>query len=362
MFNNAYKGKRILVTGHTGFKGSWLCSWLNMLGAELCGLSLDMDTEFVHHDLLKTPMRSELCDIRDAGKVCQIIQKFQPEAVFHLAAQPIVRYSYTHPVETFAANVMGTVNVLEACRSTDSVKAIVAISSDKCYENREQLAGYKEDDAMGGYDPYSASKGCTELVISSYRRSFFNSDDYPHKHCTLLASGRAGNVIGGGDWAQDRLVPDIMRAAANGKEAVIRSPYSCRPWQHVLEPLSGYLLLGQRLLAGDVSAAQGWNFGPKDDGVVNVKQAAELLKGQWSAVNIKIDPPKDQPHEAGMLRLDCSKAEKYLNWRGVLSVDETFEMTAAWYREFYCSKHVITIRQIEEYINKAAARGLSWTK
>ena len=362
MFNDIYSGKRVLVTGHTGFKGSWLCAWLNMLGAEVCGLSLAMDTEFVHHELLKTPMLSQLCDTRDKEKTAQIIQDFQPDAVFHLAAQPIVRYSYDHPVETFAANVMGTVNVLEACRHTESVKAVVAISSDKCYENREQLTGYKEDDAMGGYDPYSASKGCTELVISSYRRSFFNCGDYNVKHSTLLASGRAGNVVGGGDWAQDRLVPDIMRAAAKGTAAIIRNPRSCRPWQHVLEPLSGYLLLGERLLKGDVSAAQGWNFGPKDDGVVDVEQASELLRREWSAVNIKIDPPKDQPHEAGMLRLDCSKAEKFLGWHGVLSLQETFEMTAAWYREFYISKSVITAKQIDGYINKAVMRGLSWTK
>ena len=362
MFNNIYSGRKVLVTGHTGFKGSWLCAWLKMLGAEICGLSLPMDTEYIHHDLLNLQFRSEICDIRDGRKVSEIMQDFQPEIVFHLAAQPLVRLSYRQPVDTFAANVMGTVNVLEACRNTTSVRAIVAISSDKCYENREQSEGYKEDDPMGGYDPYSASKGCTELVISSYRRSFFNNSDYGTKHNTLLASGRAGNVIGGGDWAADRLVPDIMKAAAKSEEVIIRNPHSTRPWQHVLEPLGGYLLLGQRLFEGDTSAAEGWNFGPNDDSVTDVKQAADNLKKEWSSIRIKIDPPKDQPHEAKLLRLDCTKAEKRLKWHSVLSAKETFEMTAAWYKEFYSSKQIITSKQITDYINKAAARGLSWTK
>ena len=362
MFNNIYCGKKVLVTGHTGFKGSWLCTWLKMLGAEVCGIALELDTDPCHFKLLAPDFRSEICDICDGEKVQDIFSDFQPEAVFHLAAQPIVRLSYREPAATFAANVMGTVNVLEACRKTASVRAIVAISSDKCYENREQLAGYKEDDPMGGYDPYSASKGCTELVISSYRRSFFNNCDFGTKHNTLLASGRAGNVIGGGDWACDRLVPDIMRAASEGKTAIIRSPLSVRPWQHVLEPLSGYLLLGEKLLNGNVQAAEAWNFGPDDDGIICVRQAAEMLKNSWSAISIKEDPPKDQVHEAKLLRLDCTKARERLDWHGTLTPLQTFEMTSAWYRSFYTENKLLTMPQIEEYITLAQQRNLSWTK
>lgn len=361
MFNDSYKNRKILVTGHTGFKGSWLCVWLRSLGAEVCGVSLEINTVPNHFGLLAQDFRSEICDIRDAKAVLDIFNDFRPEAVFHLAAQPIVRLSYREPVETFSSNVMGTVNVLEACRKTDSVKAIVAISSDKCYENREQLTGYREDDPMGGFDPYSASKGCTELVISSYRRSFFAPEEYGKKHFSLLASGRAGNVIGGGDWAEDRLVPDIMRAAAEKRPAVIRSPKSVRPWQHVLEPLSGYLLLGEKLLNGDVSAAEAWNFGPDDDGVICVEDAANALKKYWDAISVTIAPPKDQPHEAKLLRLDCSKARSRLGWHGALSPEQTFEMTSEWYKNFYCGGSVLTSEQIEKYISIAKQRGLSWT-
>ena len=362
MFSNIYSGKKVLVTGHTGFKGSWLCAWLEMLGAEICGVSLEMETVPNHFQLLSPDFRSEICDICDAGKLQRIFADFQPETVFHLAAQPIVRLSYAEPVRTFESNVMGTVNVLEACRLNPSVRAVVAISSDKCYENREQFAGYREEDPMGGYDPYSASKGCTELVISSYRRSFFNPSAYGKSHNILLASGRAGNVIGGGDWAQDRLVPDLMRAASESREAVIRSPQSVRPWQHVLEPLGGYLLLGEKLLRGDVSTAEAWNFGPDDDGVICVQQAAEALQKTWHSIRIKIDPPENQPHEAKLLRLDCSKARERLHWHGVLSPEQTFEMTSEWYKLFYEKNQIITQKQIEQYFSYAQKRGLSWTK
>lgn len=362
MFNNIYSGKKVLVTGHTGFKGSWLCAWLKMLGAEICGVALESNTTPNHFELLENNFRSEICNICDAKKLQEIFADFQPEAVFHLAAQPIVRLSYKEPVDTFAVNVMGTVNVLEACRHTPSVRAVVAISSDKCYENREQLKGYTENDPMGGYDPYSASKGCTELVISSYRRSFFNISDFGTKHHTLLASARAGNVIGGGDWACDRLVPDIMKSAAEKKEAVIRSPKSVRPWQHVLEPLSGYLLLGEKLLSGDTSSAEAWNFGPDDNGVVCVEQAADALKSFWSDISLKIDPPKDQPHEAKLLLLDCTKAAERLNWKGVLTLQQAFEMTSAWYRSFYTENLTLTLPQIEQYISLAQQKNLSWTK
>ncbi|MBR7103320.1 MAG: CDP-glucose 4,6-dehydratase [Lentisphaeria bacterium] len=362
MFNNIYSGKKVLLTGHTGFKGSWLAFWLKKLGAEVCGVALPMATEHVHANLLKTGMRSEYADIRDAEKIFQIMADFKPDIVFHLAAQPLVRLSYASPVETFASNVMGTVHVLDACRKVDSVRAVVAISSDKCYENREQTAGYKETDPMGGYDPYSASKGCTELVISSYRRSFFNNETFGKKHHTLLASGRAGNVIGGGDWAADRLVPDIMKAAAKGETVIIRSPRATRPWQHVLEPLSGYLLLGEKLLEEDVSAACGWNFGPAENGHICVEEVTSALAREWDHIQIKTDPPADAPHEAGLLALDCTKARRELAWKSVWTPEETFRRTAAWYREFYTEGRIMTGDDLDAYIAAARKENLEWTK
>ena len=354
MFNSVYAGRRVLVTGHTGFKGSWLVYWLQKLGAEVCGVALPMPEAHNHFALLDMKIRSERCDIRDSAGLRRIFDDFQPEIVFHLAAQPLVRLSYREPVETFDCNVMGTVRVLDACRSTPSVRAIVAISSDKCYENREWVWGYRESEPMGGYDPYSASKGCTELVISSYRRSFFNNADYGVRHHTLLASGRAGNVIGGGDWATDRLVPDIMKAAAAGKEVEIRSPEATRPWQHVLEPLSGYLALGGKLWEGDTRFAEGWNFGPADDGVITVKDAAAALSREWGAIQISLKPPKDAPHEA--------KARSELFWHGTWSPAETFAHTAGWYRDFYRAGKINTEQDLNDYINSAEKENLEWTK
>ena len=361
MFRNAYSGRRVLVTGHTGFKGSWLALWLQELGAETCGLALPM-TSPNHFDLLKLDMRSEMCDIRDRGAVRRIVRDLRPEIVFHLAAQPLVRRSYREPVETFDVNVMGTLHVLDACRGTDSVRAVVAVTSDKCYENREQTAGYRETDPMGGYDPYSASKGCAELAVAGFRRSFFHPDDYGAKHRTLIATARAGNVIGGGDWAEDRLIPDLMRAAAAGKIEAIRSPAATRPWQHVLEPLSGYLALGEKLLSGKTTFAEGWNFGPADDGAITVLAAAEAMAGAWNKVRFRPDPPKDAPHEAGLLRLDCAKAREKLRWHGALSPKEAFAATADWYRAYYEQGRVITREQLACYIRKAADGGLEWTK
>ena len=362
MFHDCYCGKKVLVTGHTGFKGSWLCAWLEMLGAEICGAALPMTTEFVHNDLLQMKFRSEMCDIRDVAAMERIFQEFQPEIVFHLAAQPLVRRSYLEPLETFESNVMGTANVLECCRRTPSVRAVVAISSDKCYENKERMQGYCETDPMGGYDPYSASKGCTELVIGSWRRSFFPNEHYGTKHHTLLASARAGNVIGGGDWAEDRLVPDLMRAAAQKKITEVRNPASVRPWQHVLEPLSGYLLLGEKLLQGKREIADGWNFGPAEDGAITVEESAAALAQEWDAVQYCCNPPADAPHEAGLLRLDCSKARRELQWYGVLTPAETFAMTAEWYRKFYTDGTICTREQIRRYGDLAAERNLEWTK
>ncbi|MBR6371825.1 MAG: CDP-glucose 4,6-dehydratase, partial [Victivallales bacterium] len=271
MFADAYNKRRVLITGNAGFKGSWLQFWLERLGADVCGVSLPPEYDNCHSQLLGFLAKTHFMHIsRDNEKFQELLSSFQPEIVFHLAAQPLVRRSYEMPVETFETNVLGTVKLLEAVRRTPSVRALVAVSSDKCYENREVNIPYAEDAPMGGYDPYSASKGCMELAISSYRRSFFNPKTYGREHNVLLASARAGNVIGGGDWAEDRLVPDIMKATAAGRQVEIRNPNAVRPWQHVLEPLSGYLALGQKLLEGNVSYAEGWNFGPSPDCVFTV--------------------------------------------------------------------------------------------
>ncbi|MBE6355814.1 MAG: CDP-glucose 4,6-dehydratase [Lentisphaerae bacterium] len=361
MFDSVYQGRRVLVTGHTGFKGSWLCAFLHTLGAELCGISLAPETSPSHWELLDIPMRSEIGDIRDREFLRQIMGDFQPEIIFHLAAQPIVRYSYEVPVETFETNLMGTVNLLDVCRYIPTLRSVVVVTSDKCYENREQSAGYTESDPMGGYDPYSASKGCAELAASSYRRSFFNPDGYGLTHQVLIATARAGNVIGGGDWAKDRLVPDIMRAAAAKTPAIIRNPFATRPWQHVLEPLSGYLQLGAKLFQGDVSAASPWNFGPRNDGVTDVKTACIRLQNCWEDIAFEFPELPGQVHEAQKLTLDCTKAEKYLYWHSVLTADEMFSFTARWYRKFYLAGQCLTLEQLTAYIELAKERRLPWT-
>jgi CDP-glucose 4,6-dehydratase len=362
VFDDLYRNRRVLITGHTGFKGSWLGFWLEKLGAELCGVSLPPEGTQNHWALLNPQYRSEFCDIRDAEKLEAIFSDFRPEAVFHLAAQPLVRRSYRAPAETFAVNVVGTANVLEAVRKCGSVRAVVVVTSDKCYENRESQKPYREDDPMGGYDPYSASKGCAELVVSSFRRSFFPPADHGVKHNTLIASGRAGNVLGGGDWAEDRLVSDVMRAAAKGETALIRNPASVRPWQHVLESLSGYLALGARLLAGEARFADGWNFGPSDGAAVTVGEAAAALRSEWPEIKLGSSVPTEAPHEAKLLKLDCSKAERELGWHGVWNSTECFRRTARWYRDFYRHGKVDTAEDLEEYLNAARKAGLAWTK
>ena len=288
LFNGIYNNKTVLVTGHTGFKGSWLCFWLIQMGAKVIGYSLEPPTSPNHFELLNLDMVSVIGDIRDSDKLNAVFAQYQPEIVFHLAAQPLVRLSYKEPVETFETNVIGTLKVFEACRNTKSVRAIVNITSDKCYENKEWVWGYRENDPMGGYDPYSASKGCAELVTSSYRNSFFNVNEYGKSHNVLLASCRAGNVIGGGDWAKDRLMTDIMVAVSEGKKVVIRNPRATMPWQHVLEPLSGYLMLGQKLFEGKKEFAQAWNFGPGERGSITVKEVVENIKRYWDKIDYEI--------------------------------------------------------------------------
>jgi len=362
MFKGAYQGKRVLVTGHTGFKGSWLCLWLSQLGAQVTGYSLEPPTEPNHFRLLDLEIDSVIGDVRGAKQLQQVFRKAQPEIVFHLAAQSLVRPSYRDPVETFSTNVMGTIGVLEAARECGTVRAIVNVTSDKCYENREWPWGYREIDPVGGYDPYSASKGCAELVTQCWRHSFFNLDDYGKTHRTLLASARAGNVIGGGDWATDRLIPDLVRAASRNEVGTIRNPEATRPWQHVLESLSGYLLLGQMLLEGRREFADAWNFGPAEDGNATVREIADQAQRIWPAITFHSDAEAAQLHEAGMLRLDCSKARTRLRWAPVWKGKTAVEKTVRWYRAFYESGAVRSPDDLDSYVTEAKRCHLCWAQ
>lgn len=345
---NIWRGRRVFITGHTGFKGSWLALWLSELGAEVSGFSLPPPTSPSLFDTanIAQNIRHTLGDVRDLNAVRSAIAQAQPEIVFHLAAQPIVRYSYQEPVETYATNVMGTVHLLDACRAVDGIRAIVAVTSDKCYENREWVWPYRENDPMGGYDPYSSSKGAAELVISAYRRSFFSGK-------TGVASVRAGNVIGGGDWAADRLIPDLVRAFEAGKRPHIRSPQSVRPWQHVLEALGGYLMIAERLFGGDASAATGWNFGPSDDDAKPVSWIVENMLSKWGegAPNGWDCPAGEQPHEAHLLRLDCSKARSELGWRPALSLNGALQLVVEWHRAVHAGEDArqISLAQLAQY-------------
>lgn len=348
---SVYRGKRVFVTGHTGFKGSWLCEWLLALGAEVYGFSKDIPTRPALFSQLRLSRRIKIDlrgDIRDCAAVTAAVEFVKPDFVFHLAAQPLVRLSYEHPVETFDTNVMGTVHVLEALRSLKNACSAVMITTDKCYENRETKRPYREDDPVGGYDPYSCSKGCDELVISSYRRSFFNSPDSP----VWIASARAGNVIGGGDWAKDRIVPDCMRALDRGETIAVRNKTSTRPWQHVLEPLSGYLTLGAALATrrNYEQVAGGFNFGPDPAANRTVKDlVTELLKhtkGSW----VDRSDPK-AVHEAGLLNLDIRKAAKVLKWKPTWNFEETIAKVAEWYVGVAGGEKPLTLtqRQIREF-------------
>jgi CDP-glucose 4,6-dehydratase len=354
MFGNRYKNRKVLVTGHTGFKGSWLVLWLQMLGAKVTGISLPPETLPNHWSLLGLDVESFYIDIRNEVVLRQKIVEINPEIVFHLAAQPLVRRSYQQPLETWAINVMGTANVLDACRKLEELAALVVVTTDKCYENKEWVWGYREIDHLGGHDPYSASKGGSELVAASYRRSFFNTPSSP-----LLATARAGNVIGGGDWSEDRLIPDLVRSVAAGMPLEIRSPNATRPWQHVLECISGYLMLGQQLLEGNKSCADAWNFGPDREGNRQVKQVLAALKNGWSDVNWYCSDT-DQPHEAQLLHLDSGKAREKLFWRPVWSFDDGVAATAEWYRAWLDRGDVVSINQLQNYIKIAKERELFW--
>jgi CDP-glucose 4,6-dehydratase len=330
-----WRGKRVFVTGHTGFKGSWLCQWLLMLGAEVRGYSLEPPTDpnlFTALGLEKE-IDSKIGDVRDATAIARALAEFKPEIVFHLAAQALVRLSYKEPRLTYETNVLGTLNLYEAVRACESVRAIVSITTDKCYENKEWVWGYRENDPMGGYDPYSSSKGCAELLSAAYRRSYFNPEQYGKSHHIALATARAGNVIGGGDWALDRLVPDCVRALAKGETISIRSPRSTRPWQHVLEPLSGYLLLSQSMYADGIAFSEGWNFGPGDDGVMDVENVVKAVIEAWGSGHYQIAHDADY-HEAHLLRLDISKARALLKWAPRLSTTAAIAKSVEIYKLF----------------------------
>lgn len=351
------KGRNVLVTGNTGFMGSWLSAWLLSLEAKVTGYALDPPTDPSMFDVtcLGARMTWERGDINDLEHLKDAMQRSRAEVVFHLAAQPLVRRSYSEPILTFDTNVLGTAKVLESVRGTPSVKACICITSDKCYENREWVHGYRENDPMGGKDPYSASKGAAELIIASYRDSYFSlgSDG---KRRVGVASARAGNVIGGGDWAEDRIVPDCMRALSSGRSIQVRNPTAVRPWQHVLEPLAGYLLLASRLLANPDHHSSAWNFGPRADDHVPVMQLVKLILNQWGEGNVEVLSRPDQPHEAGTLRLDCTKAQTGLGWYPVLPLKESVRMTVEWYKEYLKEPSNLwdtTLRQIGEYVQRA---------
>ena len=359
LFDGIYKDKTVLVTGHTGFKGSWLVYWLSKMGAKVVGYSLSVPTNPSHIELLDIDIVSIFGDIRDLVHLNQVFNKYKPDIVFHLAAQPLVRLSYENPIETYETNVLGTLNVLEACRK-NNVKAIVNITSDKCYENKEWVWGYRESDPMGGYDPYSSSKGCAELLTNAYRNSYFNPKHYGKNHNTLIASCRAGNVIGGGDWAKDRLIPDIMISVSKGEKVKIRNPYATRPWQHVLEPLSGYLLLGQKLLEEKIDFGCAWNFGPAEEGDITVEEVVKNLKRHWDKIEYEINIDPNQPHEANLLKLDCSKAHIILKWKDVWDSQTTFEKTVKWYKSYYEKNEILTRDDLESYIEGAREKKIEW--
>lgn len=353
-FNNVYKNKTVLVTGHTGFKGSWLSIWLRELGANVIGYALDPYTEKDNFVLSKledkiTDIRG---DIRNKKNLKEVFDKYKPEFVFHLAAQPLVRLSYENPIETYEINVMGTINVLECIRETPETKIGIMITTDKCYENKEQIWGYRETDPLGGYDPYSSSKGAAEIAISSWRNSFFNPKDY-EKHKKSIASVRAGNVIGGGDWSLDRIIPDCIRALEKDEAISIRNPKAIRPWEHVLEPLNGYLLLGQKMYEEPFKYCEGWNFGPNLDSIVPVWEIGKKIIKYYGSGKLEDKSKKDELHEAKLLALDITKARFNLGWKPRWDIDKAIEKTVEWYKK-YNNEDVyrLCVKQIKEFIGE----------
>lgn len=358
LFGGTYVGRRVLVTGHTGFKGSWLTLWLHAMGASVTGIALEPDTQPSHWRLLGLDAIRDLrVDINDAAALRAAITSADPEIVFHLAAQPLVQRGYARPEQTFATNVMGLVNLLEALRTCTSVQAVVNATTDKVYAGLEEERGYRETDPLGSHDPYSSSKACAELVSDCYRKSFFEADGAREPR-VRLATARAGNVIGGGDWAEDRLVPDLVRAAVSGQPLKIRNPMATRPWQHVLEPLSGYLRLGLALW-NDARFATAWNFGPGSNGEVTVESLALRLRVHWPILSIERDG-RSYPRETAILRLNCDKVRQELSWRPVWNLDTTLARTAAWYRNFHESGFVGSMDDLSAYIADAHRSRLEW--
>ncbi|NLW03775.1 MAG: CDP-glucose 4,6-dehydratase [Pseudomonadaceae bacterium] len=345
-----WQGKRVYLTGHTGFKGSWLALWLVDMGAVVKGYALPPPTNPSLFEQAKIDelIESEIGDIRDLEKITASMQKFNPDILIHMAAQPLVRLSYKDPIETYDTNVMGTIKILEAAKGCKKLKAIVNVTTDKCYENKEWMWGYREDEPMGGYDPYSSSKGCAELVTSAYRRSFMQEQGIG------LASARAGNVIGGGDWAGDRLIPDILKAFENNQPVIIRNPDSTRPWQHVLEPLSGYLLLAQNLYQNPTKFAEGWNFGPNDEDVKPVDWILNQMVANWPGARWDLDK-RNHPHEAGFLKLDISKAKSKLHWYPKWRLDETLLRIINWHQAWLSGEDMQDhcLKEISDYMNES---------
>lgn len=344
-----WKDKKVLITGHTGFKGSWLSLWLQMLGAKVVGFSLEPPTQPNLFSLanVECDMTSVIGDIRDLKSLASLFQVHQPEIVFHLAAQPLVRLSYENPVETYSTNVMGLVHLLECIRSTSSVRAVVNVTTDKCYENKDWLWGYRETDRLGGHDPYSNSKACAELVTAAFHASYFNNK-------TKIATARAGNVIGGGDWAKNRLVPDVINACITGSPVTLRYPEAIRPWQHVLEPLHGYLLLAERLYFDQESYSGGWNFGPNENDVRSVGWVVEFILKTWGASYQWKQDQGEQPHEARLLKLDCSKAKSLLHWCPIWNLETGLKKTVDWYLAYVANKNLrdVTMGQIDDYMTQ----------
>lgn len=357
LFSEIYRDRRVLVTGHTGFKGSWLCMWLKELGAEVSGVALDPETTQPNHWQLVSPglASDNRIDIRNVDALKRAIAEIRPEVVFHLAAQPLVRRSYRDPITTWSTNLMGTVNLFEACRHISDLRAIVLVTTDKCYENQEWVWGYRESDRLGGHDPYSASKAAMEILVASYRKAFFGTGESP-----LIATARAGNVIGGGDWSEDRLIPDLVRAVDSGSVLEVRSPQATRPWQHVLESLSGYLLLGQSLLEGRHGHARPWNFGPEQDGNCSVAEVLGKLAKQWPAMRWTVSEAV-RPHEANLLYLDSTRARRELGWRPVWNLDQALAATADWYRLWKEEGRIVSREQLLAYIDAARSLGVFWS-
>jgi CDP-glucose 4,6-dehydratase len=353
MYPRFWRNKKVLVTGHTGFKGSWLCLWLTQMGAKVTGVALPPLTKpslFLAANVEDILERSVILDIRDSGKLMHFVRQVKPQIVFHMAAQPLVLDSYKDPVGTYATNVMGMVNLFEAIRVVSSVRAVINVTTDKCYENMECTRRYREEDPLGGFDPYSSSKACSEIVTAAYRRAFFNPDDYK-KHGVAVATARAGNVIGGGDWARDRLVPDCIRALIKGEDIILRNPQAVRPWQHVLEPLCGYLMLAEKLFVSGPKFASAWNFGPDKGDLLTVKQVADRICHQWGgSIKVKLSPGR-HPHEARLLMLDIAKAKKELGWRPRMSVTQAFNWTIDGYLGLVQKENAraVILQQINSY-------------